>query len=70
MKITKLPTQRQNISIELTPDEQDILCSVMGSIVGGGPIRKFTNDLYHTLLGVGADHSNYPTGRSLDTGVE
>lgn len=70
MKITKLPAQRQNISIEMTPDEQGILACITGDIVGGGPIRVFTNKLFDELLKLGSDFKKHHIEHSLDTGVE
>lgn len=35
--------------ITLNREEAEMLCAVVGSIIGRGPLRNFTDNLYHQL---------------------
>ena len=63
MKLTKIPATRTNVSIELTPDEQDFLFTLFGNLIGGGPIRDLTLEIWTDLQSVGAKEVS-PKGRN------
>ena len=59
MKVTKLPPTRTNVSIELTPDEQDALFTLLSCLSGVGPIRHVADDLYEALIDSGSQAIAY-----------
>ena len=65
MKLTKLPTTRTNVSIELNPDEQDLLFTLFGNLIGDGPIRNLTTDLWYALQASEAKEIPHKNTRSL-----
>ena len=46
------PTQETIYSLELTEKEAGILKTIIGKILGGGPGRKFIDDLYDALIDI------------------
>lgn len=46
-KIDYVPAHVKDITITLTPDEMLILGAVCGHILGGGPIRRLTTQIYN-----------------------
>jgi len=64
MKIVNKP-QRQSITIEFTPDEQDALFTLAGNIRGGGPVRLVTDGLYKVLEGVPVEDLGYESYKDL-----
>ena len=46
------PTQEARYNLELTNSEAKILKAIVGKISGGGPGRKFIDDLYDALIDI------------------
>ena len=65
MRIVEQETLRQNMTIEFTPAEQDVLYSVCG-MIGGSPTgpRRVMEEL-RALLGDNARAKKLPSGRQF-----
>ena len=69
MKVLTDKTPRQNLVIELTPDEQDALFAVTGALSGSGGVRDVTDNLYDILQKFGANEKKYELRGYLNVNV-
>lgn len=49
------PAKRRDLTITFTPDEQDHLRAILGSIGGSGPIRRTSDSLFEIFMANGAE---------------